>query len=313
MPDPWKEAPVTTLVNDIRDLLGVESEAVTTEVSAMEIWRFAEAVGDTNPIYRDAAAADLGGPIAPLTFFTTIRSGDLPEPRFSFGHMSVAAGRDVEYFQPIRAGQKLVARSRYADAYERDGRSGRVLYYVIESLIEDERRTPVAAVRRIMARSDASRYSQKKVSKKVNNAMLASSAETRLPELRKSPVTRVQIARYACASGDFNPLHLDEQYAVELCGFKSVIAHGMLSMAFLAQMLTDWVGDPRCVRRLSVQFRGNVYPGDILVCRGEAAAPRPGESSRKLHCALQAVNQDGEMVTVGTAAIVTPDHSKSEF
>ena len=60
-----------------------------------------------------------------------------------------------------------------------------------------------------------------------------------LPALAKAPVDRVQLARYAGASGDFNPVHVDETYAKSI-GMPSVYAPGMLVMGFLGQLMSDW-------------------------------------------------------------------------
>ena len=87
-----------------------------------------------------------------------------------------------------------------------------------------------------------------------------------LPDLRKDPVTRMQLIRYAEASGDPNKIHLDDQ-AARQAGLDGVIAHGMLSMAFLGEYLC-WLGDPASVRRLAVRFVAMVRPGDVLTCRG---------------------------------------------
>jgi acyl dehydratase len=87
-----------------------------------------------------------------------------------------------------------------------------------------------------------------------------------LPELVK-PITQVQLVRYAGASGDFNPIHTVPAVA-ESVGLPGTIAHGMLIMAFAAQMLTDWAG-AGAVRDLKVRFSGMAVPGESVVCRGK--------------------------------------------
>ena len=64
---------------------------------------------------------------------------------------------------------------------------------------------------------------------------------TSLPEVRRGPITRTQLVRYAGASGDFNPAHYDEGVA-RRAGLPRPMAHGMLSMAFLADLATAWAG-----------------------------------------------------------------------
>src|SRR2546422_5204541 len=75
-----------------------------------------------------------------------------------------------------------------------------------------------------------------------------------IPKLTKSPVTHLQLVRYAGASGDFNPLHTDPKIG-ESIGFGGIIAHGMLIMGFVGQLLSDFVG-PTALRAFGVRFRG---------------------------------------------------------
>ncbi|MEV4994813.1 MaoC family dehydratase [Streptomyces niveus] len=76
------------------------------------------------------------------------------------------------------------------------------------------------------------------------------------------PVTRDTLVRYAGASGDFNPIHWNEKFALEV-GLPDVIAHGMFTMAEAARVVTDWVGDPGAVVEYGVRFtRPVVVPND---------------------------------------------------
>ncbi len=130
--------------------------------------------------------------------------------------------------------------------------------------------------------------------------------EEEIPSLTKGPITRVQIAKYAGASGDFNPLHVDEKYATEKAGLDSVIAHGMLSMAFLGQAITDWISDPRYLKKLSVQFRGMVKPGDLITCKGNVTRKYIESGTGIVECGVRAENQRGEVVTSGAVIIALP-------
>lgn len=66
-------------------------------------------------------------------------------------------------------------------------------------------------------------------------------------------MTRATLVRYAGASGDFNPIHWNEKFAVEV-GLPDVIAHGMFTMAEAIRVVTDWVGDPGAVLDYGVRF-----------------------------------------------------------
>ncbi|MFF9503096.1 MaoC family dehydratase [Streptomyces sp. NPDC014656] len=86
-------------------------------------------------------------------------------------------------------------------------------------------------------------------------------AGTELPA-RTFPVTRATLVRYAGASGDFNPIHWNEKFAVEV-GLPDVIAHGMFTMAEAIRVVTDWAGDPAAVVEYGVRFtKPVVVPND---------------------------------------------------
>jgi acyl dehydratase len=75
-------------------------------------------------------------------------------------------------------------------------------------------------------------------------------------------VTRVQIARFAGAVGDFNPMHLDDDFA-KAAGMPSVIAHGPLSLALILDVLVAQVG-PDALTSFDARLRAPVVPGDVL-------------------------------------------------
>src|SRR6266567_9400202 len=87
-----------------------------------------------------------------------------------------------------------------------------------------------------------------------------------IPPLVKPPITHLQLVRYAGASGDFNPLHTDPKVG-ETLGFGGIIAHGMLIMGFVGQMLSGYVG-PAALRTFGVRFKGMTHLDDVITCTG---------------------------------------------
>ncbi|MFJ1753143.1 MaoC family dehydratase [Kitasatospora sp. NPDC088134] len=76
------------------------------------------------------------------------------------------------------------------------------------------------------------------------------------------PVTRATLVQYAGASGDFNPIHWNEKFALEV-GLPDVIAHGMFTMAEAVRIVTDWTGDPAAVVEYGVRFtKPVIVPND---------------------------------------------------
>lgn len=129
------------------------------------------------------------------------------------------------------------------------------------------------------------------------------SAGQALPALTKQ-VTAEQIRRYADASGDRNPIHLDDVFA-RSAGLPGVIAHGMLTMAFANQLVTDWLGDRSLLKRLQGRFAGMVVPGDELTCAGTVASKN--DETRRISINLTVTNQRGEKVfTKGVAEAEFP-------
>ena len=124
-----------------------------------------------------------------------------------------------------------------------------------------------------------------------------------LPELRKDAVTKLQLVKYAGASGDYNLIHTDDETARRV-GLDGVIAHGMLSMAFLGQYLC-WLTGPESIHWLSVRFVEMVRPGDVLTCRGRVKALGQDATGQRMTLELWAENQRAEQVTVGEAEVVT--------
>lgn len=111
-------------------------------------------------------------------------------------------------------------------------------------------------------------------------------------ELPPAPrvVTREDVRAYAAASGDRNPLHLDDDVA-RSAGFDGVIAHGMFTMGHLATAIAGWIGDGAVVRRIRVQFRSPVAMGETIVA----------------HARVRSVDADARRVTLDVEVAIGPD------
>lgn len=106
-------------------------------------------------------------------------------------------------------------------------------------------------------------------------------------------LTREQISAYADASGDQNPIHQDDDVARSV-GLPGVIAHGMLNYGLLSRAVTDWLGDPGRLRRLTVRFSNLVEPGDTIRCRGRVTSVDDAAGRAVLEVWVE--NQRGEKV-----------------
>jgi acyl dehydratase len=95
-----------------------------------------------------------------------------------------------------------------------------------------------------------------------------------IPEVRVTP-DRFVTHRYAGASGDFNPIHIDEDFAKQV-GLPGRILHGLWTMAQVARAQTEAAGGPEKLRRLAVQFRGMGFPEQEIVVTGTVREVRDG-------------------------------------
>ena len=104
--------------------------------------------------------------------------------------------------------------------------------------------------------------------------MAALQSGAKIPELRVTP-DRYVTHRYAGASGDFNPIHIDEEFARQV-GLPGRILHGLWTMAQVARAQTEAGGGPEALRRLAVQFRGMGLPEQEITVSGTVREVRDG-------------------------------------
>jgi len=123
-----------------------------------------------------------------------------------------------------------------------------------------------------------------------------------LPPLVLGAITRHTLGLYAGASGDYNPLHIDQDYARQQAGAPDVFAHGMLSAAYLARLLTRWA-EPGAIRQLSLRFVAITHLGDEVHCRATVAGKFHDGATPCVRLELLAHNQAGEPRLRGTAVV----------
>ena len=273
-------------MEEMRAALGVESEPAVHEVERGSIRRFADAVGDPNPLYRDPDAArdaGYGGVIAPPTYLRALMP-DPALPPYPRPYAEVLDGGSAwRYFRPVQAGQRISVTWKLADAKEREGRLGPMVIATTELAYRAEDGALAATQRSTLIHYEpAPQPSGGEATKHEGPATgdVAWQAVTdtapavfedaqvgqALPPLEKTPTTK-QLVMYAGASGDFYEVHYDLAFARQR-GLSNVIVHGALKNAFLAQMLTDWAG-AGSIEELSVRYAGMDEPGAPLRCMGK--------------------------------------------
>lgn len=122
-----------------------------------------------------------------------------------------------------------------------------------------------------------------------------------LPSLTLAPINRTTLALFAGASNDHNAVHIDIDVARK-AGMPDVFAHGMLSMACLGRLLTQWV-DQRQIRDFGVRFTGITHLGHVITCSGKVVEKFEAEGERRVRLEIQTANQYGEVKILGDAVV----------
>ena len=134
--------------------------------------------------------------------------------------------------------------------------------------------------------------------------------EVNLPDIKKA-VLQQNINLYAEASQDFNPIHVDEDFAKNT-PLGGTIAHGMLILAYISQMMTDAFGQSWLSKgRLSVRFKAPARPGDTITVSGKIRRVEKNEDMTLIHCDVLCANQSGEPVIIGETEVGVKNNENS--
>ena len=132
----------------------------------------------------------------------------------------------------------------------------------------------------------------------------------RLPIISRK-VTQERVNLYAEAAKDFNPVHLDEEFA-RTTQFGRRIAHGMLTLAFVSEMLeAAFPGTYAAGGELDVRFKAPVYPGETVETWGEIISVKSNDEVDLVRCRAGCSKEDGTEVVTGHATVPLPRSSDS--
>ena len=328
----------SALTPEIMALIGRERVYhAPEEIGAASIRKFALSIGDSNPVYSDgayAAGTPYGGIIAPPTFVCETMQymvGALDEAGGPAARVQLPLGleirgsNDYHFHQALRPDDLLTVRWRVADIRERDGSTGKLLIVTSEisywnqhgALLATNTETNLFRVSDAPLRAGPAAPPERPSagngpgsptpSRRLDRPLSFRDVGDgdRLPELEKR-ITLPMMVFYAAATWDFHRYHYDLEYVREK-GFDRPFVDGQMLGAFLAQMLSDWTGDPGAIRRLGFRFKEFAFPGDTLTCRGRVTGAEAGERGGSVTCELSIMRQDGAQVLgPGHAVLALP-------
>lgn len=308
----------------INELIGRTAPPYEWVITRQEIRRFAYAIGDENPLFHDtdaARSAGFGDIIAPPTFPIIFRSVEAFKTGCSellFADLDTTRMLNGEqvftYKRPIQSGDVLTCTTEIDEVVLKEGRSGPNAVISLLKRGWDTSGHEVFSARKLLFYRLNSPEEYIGLNKGSSQSAASSGAQVvgqpknqvikqAIPQVTLGPITPIQLASYAVACGDNVLLHLDNDFARQ-AGYPSVIAHGTLTMAALAQVATNWLNKGGYVHSFKARFVGVVYKDDTVTCFGDITQEEELESYKKVTISLLGENQKSQAVITGTAEVL---------
>lgn len=265
-----------------KDLVGKDYGTTTYEVTAEAIEKYARATNDENPAYLkgDDSVATPVFPVVPV--FQSFMNASM-DPELQADVLRLVHGQEEHIlFSPIRPGDTLTITSTLESVESKD--SGETFTVKGDILRGDETVAEVRGTMFIRGGGGSKAGASPEV------------AETAAPEIvyeETSKVDEDQTQRYAEASGDHNPIHLDENVA-KMAGLPRTINHGMCTMAIATKAAVNGLaaGDPTRIKKVSVRFSKPVFPGEEITTK----LWKSGEGNGATTYGFETYNADGAAV-----------------
>jgi acyl dehydratase len=281
-----------------RSCIGKCYSASPFQVALEALQQYARAYNDLNPHFFDPAVP--GGIVAPPMFAVVVTwiplLSALTDPELHADLLRLLhRAQDMEFLAPIRAGDLITSTSKIASIESAAG--GEVMSVSLEARNQrDETVNRSTFTVFIRGRRDSGTPIESKLS--------SDEAARGQPLLMvDQTVDTDQTFRYAEASGDRNPIHVDENVA-KMAGLPGIILHGLCTMAFTSKVMIDNLcgGDPKRLKRMTVRFSRPVFPGDTIMTAVWPAEVHPD----RLAFAYETSNAGGlAVVRDGRAEVAT--------
>lgn len=274
--------------------VGRQYPPITSDVTADAIRAYARAYNEDNPAFFDESRP--GGIVAPPMFGVVVTwnsvMGAVMDPEVGADLLRLVHGeQDMRFLAPIRPGDKITSRAKIISIEAKPtGETMAVELSAANQKGELVQRIVFGVFIRGGGRRAAA--AEARAGDPVRGEPLFSAAQTIDPD---------QTVRYAAASGDHNPIHVDENVA-RMAGLPGIIVHGLCTMAFTSKVMIDKLcgGDPGRLTRLAVRFSRPVRPGETITTKVWA----DGEQEGRGIFAFETFNASNQAVIKGGIAEV---------
>ena len=280
-----------------KEFIGREYPPTSATVTLEALQTYARACNDDNPRYFDPAAP--GGIVAPPMFGVAVTwmsvVGAVGDPGLGADLLRLLhAEQDMEFIAPLRPGDEITTVARIASIEARPGGEAMTLELNARNRADAPVLRTLFGILIRAARRDRAAAGRAERPVSPPGAPMLTVEQT---------IDRDQTFRYAEASGDRNPIHVDENVA-KMAGLPGIVVHGLCTMAFASKVMIDGLcgGDPVQLKRLRVQFSRPVFPGQSITTRVWASGERAGRRAY----AFETYNPEGMAVIRGGIAEIAP-------
>jgi acyl dehydratase len=336
------------ITDEVRALIGTEMapERNRFPISEEMAYDVADATEDPNPLYVDREAAEtsrFGGiicpPLAtwkdiapPIGYFGAGQEShfEVPLPFNSYG---LNGGADWQFLRPAYAGDWITRHFRIMDIYEKQGRSG-ALVFVVRREVQTNQSGEVVntdrhvSIHRALPKRDQPgrvvnasdqletvQISPPHSDQPIERTQVSREAQWSFEDVRvgtmltpvvKGPMTTTHLVRWAAANGNYARIHWDLPFAQMQQGLENVVINGSLKNQYLGQLLVDFAGLAGWLRRFYVQHRGMDYPGDVMTAKGIVNGLRELDGIGHADCTVTLTNSRGHQTASGVGTVALP-------
>lgn len=280
-----------------QEFIGREYPPTSATVTLEALRNYARACNDANPRYFDSAPP--GGIVAPPMFGVAATwmsvVGTVGDPVLGADLLRLLhAEQDMEFIAPLRPGDEITTVAKVASIEARPGGEAMTLE------LNARNRADAPVLRTLFGILIRATRRDRAAAGRAERPVSPPGAPMLTVE---QTIDRDQTFRYAEASGDRNPIHVDENVA-KMAGLPGIVVHGLCTMAFASKVMIDGLcgGDPVQLKRLRVQFSRPVFPGQSITTRVWASGERAGRRAY----AFETYNPEGMAVIRGGIAEIAP-------
>lgn len=339
----------------VRAFIGQETppERNRFPVSEEMAYDLADAIQDPNPMFSDrdyAAKSRFGNLLCPplatwkdiapsIGFFGAGQESHFQVP-LPFNSYGLNGGSDWQFLRPAYVGDWITRRFRILDIYEKQGRSGALVFVVRRETQTNQREEVISLADRVSIHRALPGEAEGGEAPTLGNEPplqtvpvsppapdtvvpkpLARPREQRyfedvatgmeLPPVVKGPITTTHLVRWAAANGNYARIHWDLPFAQLRQGLSNVVVNGSLKNQYLGQLLLDFAGDEGWFKRFYVEHRGMDYPDDVITASGTITGKMERDGFGYLECRVGLRNSRGEETASGQATVVLPKRGQS--